>query len=113
MNKKLNPKHKLLVTIVKKGMAQKVVKASKKAGAEGATIIYGRGNGIHDNQNLLGFSVDTDKEVIFTLMSKEKMDAIITAVENAGKLDKPGSGIGFVVDVKRFAGIVHLLKSQD
>lgn len=38
--------HKLLVTIVKKGLSQKVIKASKQAGAEGGTTIPGKGTGL-------------------------------------------------------------------
>ncbi len=34
---------KLIVTIIKKGEATRVVAASKKAGAKGGTIFYGRG----------------------------------------------------------------------
>ena len=112
MNEHLNPNHKLLITIVKKGVASKVVKASKHAGAEGGTVLYARGTGIHEVQKFFGINVEPEKEVILTLMPKEKMDSIVTAVEIAGRLNKPGNGIGFVVDVKRIAGIVHLLKIQ-
>ncbi|MFC0560746.1 P-II family nitrogen regulator [Halalkalibacter alkalisediminis] len=113
MNEHLNLSHKLLVTIVKKGVASKVVKASKEAGAEGGTIIYGKGTGIHETKKFFGISVEPEKEMILTLVPKEKMDLVLSAVEQAGKLDKPGNGIGFVIDVKRIAGIVHLLKLEN
>jgi nitrogen regulatory protein PII len=109
----LNLTHKLLVTIVKKGVASKVVKATKEAGAEGGTILFGRGTGIHEKKKFLGIPVEPEKEVILTLIPKDKVDAILKAVEKAGKLDKPGNGIGFIVDVKRVAGIAHLLKLQN
>ncbi|WP_179295367.1 P-II family nitrogen regulator [Bacillus sp. FJAT-45350] len=108
----LNLSHKLLVTIVKKGNAKKVVKASKEAGAEGGTVIYGKGTGIHETKKFLGISVEPEKEMVLTLIPNEKVDTVLSAVEKAAKLDKPGSGVGFVLDVKRIAGIVHLLNLQ-
>ncbi len=113
MNAHLNLTHKLLVTIVKKGVASKVVKASKQAGAEGGTIVYGKGSGIHETKKFLGISVEPEKEMILTLIPKEKVDHVLKAVEQAGKLDRPGNGVGFVIDVKRIAGIVHLLNLQN
>lgn len=113
MSEHLNLSHKLLVTIVKKGVASKVVRASKEAGAEGGTIIYGKGTGIHETKKFFGISVEPEKEMILTLVSNDKLDKVVLAVENAGKLYKPGNGIGFVIDVKKVAGIVHLLKFQN
>ncbi len=113
MNEHLNLSHKMLVTIVKKGVASKIVKASKEAGAEGGTILFGKGTGIHETKKFFGISLDPEKEVILTLVPQEKIDSIVSAVEKAGKLDKPGNGVGFVIDIKKIAGIVHLLKFQN
>ena len=44
----------LIVTVVAPGFSADVVMASKKAGADGATIISGRGTSIHENTVLLG-----------------------------------------------------------
>ncbi|WP_244895471.1 P-II family nitrogen regulator [Evansella clarkii] len=112
MNEHLRNHHKLLVTIVKKGNAKKILKASKEAGAEGGTVIYGKGTGIHENRKFLGISIEPEKEAVLTLIPMEKLDIVIRAVEKAANLDKPGYGIGFVVDVKRVAGIAHLLNLQ-
>jgi len=47
----------LIVTIVNKGDAEKVVESSKRAGAEGGTIMHGRGTGIHEHARLLGITI--------------------------------------------------------
>jgi len=112
MNGNLNVMHKLLVTIVKKGMAKKIVKASKEAGAEGGTIIMGKGTGIHDLKSFFGITIEPEKEVILTLIHKDKLNQVMEAVIAAGSLDKPGYGIAFVIDVKKVAGIVHLLRQK-
>lgn len=62
----------LIVTIVNKGFAQEVVEASKKAGAEGGTILQGRGTGIHEKAKLFNIVIEPEKEVILTLIDRKK-----------------------------------------
>jgi nitrogen regulatory protein P-II 1 len=110
MSENLSLKHKLIITIVMKGMAKKVVSASKKAGAEGGTTILGRGTGIHEMQKLFGICVDPQKEVILTLIESKLADNVLSAIVDAGNLNKPGFGIAFVINVGQITGIAHLLR---
>ncbi len=103
-------KQKLIVTIVKKGIAKKIIKASKEAGAEGATVIMGTGTGVHEAKKLFFLDIDPEKEIVFTLVHDNSLNQVLDAVVSAGNLNKPGSGIAFVIDTKKTAGIVHLLK---
>lgn len=105
--------HDLIVTIVKKGWVEGIVEASKKAGAEGGTILQGRGMGIHEGKKLLGIPIEPEKEVLLTLVPEELTDQVLSAIIKAGNLNKPGTGVSFVLDVKKVAGIVHLLQHMD
>ncbi len=105
------PNHKLIVTIVMKGKAKKIVEASKKAGSEGGTTILGKGTGIHEMQKLFGICIDPEKEIILTLIDSSKSDKVLSAIVEAGQLTKPGCGIAFVLPTKHIAGIAHLLAS--
>lgn len=105
--------HDLIVTIVKRGHADKIVKASKQAGAEGATILYGRGSGIHEQKKLLGIAIEPEKDIVLTVIHQDKTDAVLAAINKAGEMDKPATGIAFVLELKKVAGISHLLKQQD
>lgn len=100
--------HKFLVTIVRKGMAGKIVKASKAAGAEGATILYGRGVGIHESATFFGIPIEPEKEVILTLVEDSRLEHVLDAIVSEGKLHKPATGVGFVIDTLRVAGCAHL-----
>ena len=111
MNKKI--KYKLLITIVKKGKACKIVEASKNAGAEGGTTFFGKGTGINEPKSFLGIPVEAEKEVVLSLVQEEKLDDVLDAVKKAGNLNKPGTGIGFVLDTKNFSGIVHQICQDD
>ncbi len=110
MNANLGLDHKLIVTVVNKGKAKKVVAASKKAGAEGGTTILGRGTGIHEAQKLFGICIDPEKEVILTIIESQKAEDVLAAIVEAGQLCKPGFGIAFLINTKQITGIAHLLK---
>src|SRR5690606_22558072 len=86
MSNRLSP-HKLIVTILKKGMARAAVQAAKKAGARGATVMFGRGTGIHE-RTFLGIHWNPEKEVVLILVPDEQVESILDALVKAGKLDK-------------------------
>ena len=99
--------YQLIITIVEQGKAEEVIECAKKGGAEGGTILTGRGAGIHDTSKILGILIEPEKEVIFTLVEKEKTDAVLEAISTGMELEKPGRGIAFVIDVPKAVGIVH------
>jgi nitrogen regulatory protein PII len=96
------------MTIVNKGLARKVVKASKEGGADGATTMFGRGTASRHMQKLFGIPVEPEKEIIFTVIEREKMQNVLNAVVAAGNLDKPGNGVTFAIKIKQVAGICHV-----
>lgn len=98
----------LIVTIVSRGYAEDVVEAAKGAGAEGGTIINGRGSGIHETAKLFGVPIEPEKEIILTLIDRTKTEAVLAAIMKAVNLEKPGQGIAFVLNVERTVGICHL-----
>jgi nitrogen regulatory protein PII len=107
---KVGRDYQLIVTIIKKGFAQRVVSAAKQAGARGGTILHGRGVGIHEQKKLLGIPIEPEKDMILTLIHQDKTDKVLKAIVQAGNLEKPGTGIGFVIDVDKVVGIVSLLE---
>lgn len=103
----------LIVTIIKKGYSEQIIEASKKAGAEGATIMFGRGTGIHEQKKILGIPIEPEKEIIFTVVPREISEEVLSAIVKAGKLERPATGIAFVLELKKVLGVVHLLRGQD
>ncbi|MBE0465888.1 MAG: P-II family nitrogen regulator [Candidatus Desulforudis sp.] len=102
--------HKLIVAIVKSGRAEKILLAAREAGARGGTVICGRGTGIHESKKLLGIMIEPEKEIILILIHKDKAKRVLKAVVQAGNMEKPGTGVGFMLDVEKVVGIVHLLE---
>ncbi len=105
-------RYDLIVTIVNRGRAERIVKASKKAGAEGGTILLGRGAGIHETKTLLGIPIEPEKEIILTAIPEEKTEEVLAAIVEAGGLNQAGAGIAFVIELKKVAGICHLIKGE-
>lgn len=103
----MNRQYDLIVTVVDRGRADSLVKASKAAGAQGGTILYGRGTGIHDAKSLLGLVIEPEKELILTVITTDKTEQVIRAMVQAGELNKPGTGICFALPLRTVVGIVH------
>lgn len=98
----------LIVTIVNRGVAEEVIAASREGGAEGGTCLLGRGSGIHEKAKFLGIPIEPAKDIVLTVAPSEKTDQILEAIRRRVELDKPGHGIGFVIELKKVVGIAHL-----
>ncbi len=97
----------LIITIVKQGWGDKVLEASFKAGAEGGTILLGRGAGVHEKQKILGIPIEPEKEILLTITDREKSEAILRSITQTCNLERPGAGLSFIVPVDKVIGIAH------
>ena len=97
----------LIVTIVKKGWGDEVLCASMEAGAEGGTILFGRGVGVREHKKLLNIMIEPEKEVVLTVVSTCEADRVLEAVVKAGKLEEPGKGIAFELRIDKLLGRAH------
>ncbi len=93
----------LITCMIQKGMADAVVTAARVAGAQGASIHYGRGAGVRERLGLLSITVEAEKEVVQIMVSKQQQEEVFTAMFIAGKLDTPGMGIMFITPLERAA----------
>lgn len=103
----------LIVTIVRKGHAETVIDAARKAGAEGGTTIGGRGTGIHEQARILGIPIEPEKEIVLILLDKSKTDKALDLIYAAAEFDKPGRGLAFVLDVEKAIGIRHIKRALE
>ncbi len=106
-NKFLNDKHDLIVVIVKKYFSEEIMESAKKVGAEGGTIIFGRGIGVHEKSTILGIPVEPEKEIIFIIVDRGKTEKVIDSIKNSADLNQPGMGVGFLIELNKVWGIHH------
>jgi nitrogen regulatory protein PII len=96
----------LITCIVQRGEADKVVDAARDAGAEGATIFYGRGVGVRDTLGIRGRFIKPEKEIILIVIKPDQTDAVFEAVVKAAKLDQKGKGFAFLHSLDRAVGFL-------
>ncbi len=97
----------LIVSIVRKGWGNTVLKASLGAGAHGGTVIYGRGTGVNEQESIFGIPIEPEKEIVLTVTYSDQNDAVLAEIVRAAELDLPGHGLAFVVPVDKVAGVAH------
>lgn len=103
----------LIVTIVNSGDSAAVVKAAAEAGAEGGTILNGRGTGVNEQQKFMNFTIDPEKDIVLTLIPNSYAEKVVKSIEEAIDLNAPGKGISFLIDVENVFGVNHSsLRSQ-
>lgn len=86
-----------LVAIVKKGEASKLMSAARAKGAPGGSVISARGTATNSILAALGLG-DTSREVLLSVVEREKLDEILSAVKRVR-----ASGIALVIDAFRGA----------
>ncbi|MFG1359104.1 P-II family nitrogen regulator [Xanthobacter pseudotagetidis] len=101
----------LIVSIVRKGWGDTVLKATMDAGAHGGTVVLGRGIGRNEQQRVFGIRIEPEKEVVLTLVPQTLKSAMLREVVRAAELTLPGHGLAFVVGVEQIVGIAHLVSA--
>ncbi|QNO15731.1 P-II family nitrogen regulator [Alkalicella caledoniensis] len=99
------PMYNVILTIVDRGKGQEVVEAANKAGSRGATIINGRGSGIHETNKLFAMEIEPEKELVLIISQSESTEAITESIKNELKIDEPGNGVIFIQDVEKTYGL--------
>jgi nitrogen regulatory protein PII len=94
--------YKMIVTIVNKGKAGKVVDISHQAGAVGGTIIPGHGAAV---RLMLGVNIEPEKEIVLTLIDADKVQTVLEAIVQEMELNEPNKGIVFVLSLDQVTGI--------
>ncbi len=97
-------KYEVIFIVVDKGAGKEVVDVSTSAGARGATIMDARGSGIKENM-FFSMKVEHEKEIVMIIIKKEHSQKVIDAIDKAMKLEEPGNGILFAVDVNKTSGL--------
>ncbi len=93
----------MITAVVQRGIADVIVRAAIEAGAQGATIYYGRGSGVRERLGVLGLAVEAEKEIVNVLIANDQVDRVFERIYVAGDLDTPGKGIVYVTALEKAA----------
>ena len=97
--------YEAIFVIVDKGSLDDVIDAAEAAGSTGGTVIHGRGLGNHEKARLFNIEIEPEKDIVLILSKVDKTEDIVNAVREKLNIDHPGTGIIFVLDVKRTVGL--------
>ncbi len=100
---------KLLIALVDDDKTESVMKAARKAGATGATVLnQARGEGLEVAKTFLGLSLETQRNMLLFLVEEHLSRNILEQIAEIGEFDRqPGAGIAFQIDVEDAVGIAH------
>ena len=97
--------HKCIIAMVKPNLTDQVVDSAKAAGATGATIIPASGTGAGEAKSFFGLSLDIRTEIVLFLVHETIVEAILSAIKEAGRFSEPGTGIAMVMPIEQTAGM--------
>lgn len=97
--------HKCIIAMVKPNLTDQVVDSAKAAGATGATIIPASGTGAGEAKTFFGLSLDIRTEIVLFLVHESMVEAILSAIHEAGRFSEPGTGIAMVMPIEQTAGM--------
>ena len=100
---------KLILAFVEDKTTNKIMKAARKAGATGATVINNaRGEGVERNKTFFGMSLESQRDVLMFLVEEHLCKKILERISAVGQFDeRPGSGIAIQIDVEDAVGVKH------
>lgn len=114
-NKEEFPLHsyQLVVTIVDRDLGDEVVKRARQEGAQGATIIHGRGLGSEKASQIFNITIEPEKELVLMIVESAKVADIIEKLSSALEIDQPGKGIIFSVAVNNATGLFQQIEVDE
>jgi len=104
---------KLIIAFVNDDVTDKIIDASRDAGATGATVINNaRGEGVKKNKTFFGLSLETQRDVVLLLVEEHLSRAVLETISEVGEFDDTaGTGIAFQIDVEDAVGVSHQIQT--
>ena len=104
---------KLIIVMVEDAKTEAVLKAARKAGATGATVLnQARGEGLKPAKTFFGLSIESQRDVILMLVEEHLSRRILETISQVGKFDDtPGTGIALQLDVEDALGVRHQIRA--
>jgi len=102
--KELEIKYHLIITIVFEGYLNQVMTAAKRAGANGGTVIKGRGLAHKQASKILGFNIEPEREVVLTIVDESIKTKVMEEITKEVGIKTPGKGICISLPVDQAVG---------
>ena len=101
----MKEKYEMIMCIVNSGFSETVMSCARECGANGGTVIQGRGTAKDEVESAFNISIHPEKEIVMILVNKSIKDAVLHSLYKNIGLDSPGQGIAFTVPVDDVVGL--------
>lgn len=98
-------RYDLIVAVVNRGHINTVMDAARAAGARGGTALHARRVGFEDGENVLGFSLQPEKELIAILAPRAQKQDMMGAISRAAGINTEAQGLLFSLPVDDMIGL--------
>lgn len=95
----------LIEVICEDGYSEDIMATARKAGAEGGTVINAHGTSTEDDVKFFGAPLVPEKEILMIVISRDKAEAVLNAINGMEQLKKKGMGIVFSIPVSDFMNL--------
>ena len=97
----------LITCVVQRGRADEMVKEALAAGAQGATMFYGRGTGVRERLGILAQFIVPEKEIVLIVTKAEQTEQVFERVVEIGRLREKGQGLAYIQKVEQAVGLAE------
>ncbi len=94
----------LIVYICNHGFASDAMKAARKAGARGGTIIHGRSSVAGEAQKFLGIAIHPEKEILLIVCLADQKSTLMESISSHYGIASEANGLCFSVKVDETLG---------
>ncbi len=86
-------KYHLIITIVLEGHLEQVMNAAKRSGANGGTVLRGRGLGNKEAVKFLGFELEPGRELVLNVVEEKIKNKVMEEITKTVGIKTKGKGI--------------------
>lgn len=102
----------LILAVVDRGNVDTVMDAARSGGARGGTVLHARRVGMEDMEQMLGFTLQPEKEVVAILTPEPQKKSLMSVINQAAGLATEARGILFSLPVEDLTGLQPLVGEQ-
>ena len=104
--KKSNDYH-LIITVTNEGNAERVMNIAKKNGANGGTLLKGRGMGGKSNFKFFNMTIEPEKDVLLIVCHKDTKNKIMEAILEKDGINTEARGMCISLPIDNMVGAVE------
>lgn len=98
-------KFELILAIIGHGTVDTVMEAAKSAGATGGTLLHARRVGFEDVENIFGFTIQPEKDILAILTHKDNRTAIMQKITEVAGINTESRALVMSLPVDEIMGL--------